>query len=354
MICVKREWITDIHDGLCILLNHLLFVAGAITARDVFQAESSLLLLWVAMIIFPCIWYYFKRKTPQLIFPPIVMVLLGILSIAERKMITNEWSMYYYVIAFLYLIGCFVYYFVKRFLDFLKLNEYTASNIPSKDIFQNGMKMTVLFSACSSVILLLSLNIEWVKAIVDRIWSVVLAFLSFLFSGIKPIPPEVGGVPVPPQEPSLGGSDMNEIVPEQSLEGVRDFLIAFTVMGFIIFLYYVYHMVKGIEVETKKRSKEKLADSEDIREYCGLEKNASRRLGRFHFPNNREKVRRLYQKKVIKRKRDLIGEQEQQQLKYLTAKECCDKLSEQKLKLAYEKARYSQEDITVEDVRLAK
>ena len=43
-----------------------------------------------------------------------------------------------------------------------------------------------------------------------------------------------------------------------------------------------------------------------------------------------------------------------QQLKYLTAKECCDKLSEQKLKLVYEKARYSEQTISAEDVRMAK
>ena len=38
----------------------------------------------------------------------------------------------------------------------------------------------------------------------------------------------------------------------------------------------------------------------------------------------------------------------------MTAKECCDRLSEQDLKRIYEKTRYSTEDISAEDVRLAR
>ena len=39
---------------------------------------------------------------------------------------------------------------------------------------------------------------------------------------------------------------------------------------------------------------------------------------------------------------------------YMTAKECCDRLAEQNLKQMYEKARYSIEDISAEDVRYAR
>ena len=127
------------------------------------------------------------------------------------------------------------------------------------------------------------------------------------------------------------------------------------VIGFILFLYYVYYVIKGLEGSNfRKKKNEKLAENEDVREYCGFEKKSDKQAGNFIFRSNREKIRRLYRKKVAKHKQEIIGEKEPQHLNYLTAKECCDKLSEQKLKLAYEKARYSEETITTEDVKFAK
>ena len=70
--------------------------------------------------------------------------------------------------------------------------------------------------------------------------------------------------------------------------------------------------------------------------------------------NNRQKVRKIFRKRVLKNKKFLVGDRTEKQLEYLTAKECCERLSEQKLKIAYEKARYSNEEITAEDIRRLK
>ena len=356
---MKQESMQRVRDGLCIFLNYLLVLAAVITISDLFQVDNPNLFLWTVLVVIPFGIFYLLKKTPQLIPAPIFIILLAIMSMAEKIMTTYDWGVYYYVIAFIYLIGYFLFYFTKKFLDFLKLNQNTASKIPIADIFKNGMGLTTFFAACSSVILLLVVNVDWVKAIADRIWSGILMLLSYIFAGIKTEPPIDGKEPLTQKEPELGGANMSEIISQETLDGIRNLMIVLLcialVIGFILFLYYVYYVIKGLEgTERGKGKKGKLPENGDVREHCGIEKNTRRKVGNFILRNNREKIRRLYQKKMVKCKKELIGEQEQQYLKYLTAKECCDRLSEQQLKLVYEKARYSEEIITAEDVRLAK
>lgn len=356
---MKREGIQNMQDSLCIILNHMLFVAAVITIADLFQADSPNVLLWSLVVVVPLGVCYLTKIIPKVIPPPIVIVLLVIFSLLEKIKSTHDFSMYYYVITFAYLIGCFVFYFIKRFLNFLKLNENTASKIPIQDIFQNGMGMTVVFSIGSAIILALTMNFDWVKAIADRIWNGILWFLRYILSGIETKPPVEGNEELMEKDPQLGGASMSEVIPEQTLEDIRNLMIILfaiaIIIGFILFLYYIYYVIKDLEgLETRKKKDKKLTANDDVREYCGIEKKVKKKAGGSVFRSNREKIRRLYQKKLLKRKKELIGEQTPQLLKYLTAKECCDKLSEQQLKLAYEKARYSDEVITLEDVRMAK
>ena len=356
---MKRDWIEKIHDSLCVILNHLLFVAAAITVSDLFQANSPNFFLWMVLVLIPAGVFYLTKRIPKLIPAPAFIILLGIMSLAEKIMTTHDWSIYYYVIAFAYFIGFFLYYFTKRFLDFLRLNQNTASNIPIQDIFKNGIGLTALFAVCSTIILLMSMSYDWMKVIADKIWGVIWTILRYLLGGIETQPPMEeleeqiqGGT-------QTDGSGMSEVVPVLPLEGLRDFILVLfiitIVIGFCLFAYYIYFVIKDKEGAQKRQKKnEKLEENGDVREYCGVEKKNQRKAGSFFFRTNREKIRRLYQKKISKRKKELIGEQGNQMLRYLTAKECCDKLAEQQLKLVYEKARYSEEEISAEDVRLAK
>ena len=356
---MKQNTMQKIQDCLCIILNHLLFIAVAITILDLFQVDGIYLFPCILLVVVPLCLYFIRKKVPILVPPPLFFVILAAMYFAEKIIAKNDWSIYYYIIAFAYLMGYFTYYFTKKFLDFLKLNQNTASNIPAQNIFKNGMGLTALFSACSSIILLVSTNVDWVKMFADKIWSGIRAILYYIFSGIKTNPPIDGKEEFTQGDPQLGGANMNQVISEQTLEGIRNLMIALfcvaIIIGLTLFLYYVYYVIKGWEAsDRRKKTKDKLAEDEDVREYCGIEKRSSKKVGSFLFRSNREKVRRLYQKTVTKHKKEILGEKELQYLKYLTAKECCDKLAEQQLKLVYEKARYSEEEISNEDVRLAR
>ena len=109
-----------------------------------------------------------------------------------------------------------------------------------------------------------------------------------------------------------------------------------------------------------KEENEELQTGIDIRETCIIEKNKKEAADWFAFLKPREKVRKIYRKQILKHKKDIIGENSPENLEYMTAEECCDKISSadkvsiKDLKLIYEKARYSAEEISAEDVKRIK
>ena len=356
---MKQESLEKIQDYLCIGLNYLLFVAAAITVLDLFQADSPKILLWTGLIAVPILIYRITKKPQQLMNPVLFMVLLTALSMLENTVWTKDWSSYYIVIAFIYLIGYFGYFFISKFLTFWLFNRSTASNIPTNAIFRNGMGQTVLFTLCSSVFLFFGAKLDWVKVIAEGIWALVLELLRFIFSGIKTTPEEEGASPPMEPEPERGDALTGEVVPENIQYMLRNLILAVffmaLVLGVILLAYYAYYVITDLEwFKGRKKAKAKLVENDDVREYCGVEKKTTKATGFFVFRTNRDKIRRIYYKKVVKHKKELVGEKEELMLGYLTAKQCCDKLSEQQLKLIYEKARYSEAHITAEDVKSVK
>ena len=92
----------------------------------------------------------------------------------------------------------------------------------------------------------------------------------------------------------------------------------------------------------------------DIRESCAIESTKKESTSRFGFLNNRQKIRKIYRTQIIKNKNNIIGDHNPEILERMTAKECCDILSADRLQLIYEKARYSNAEITSADVKAVK
>jgi hypothetical protein len=97
-----------------------------------------------------------------------------------------------------------------------------------------------------------------------------------------------------------------------------------------------------------------ITGNQDIRESCEIEMRNGEERNWFSFLNNSEKIRKMYRKRILRNKSSIVGDLSAEELTYLTAKECCDKIHADRLKLIYEKARYSNETITAEDVKIVK
>lgn len=359
---MKQEWLETTQDVFTILLNHLLVIAAIITFYDLFQVDGAMIMVCLLSLLIPFGYYYITHRPQKLLLPPLFIIILQIFAIVEKFIQANDWGIYYIVIAFVYFVGYFLCYFIHQYVKFLSLNRNSASNIPEWDMFQSGVKQTMIFGGFSISVFLITVNFDWVKKITDQLWVWFLQLLGYIFAGFDTPPPPTEEMPM--QNVNQATSDIGNVVDremfpvfmQQTVKTIVTVAVFLSLIGgCILLLLLIFEFIRKYLTPLKRRKKQGVfRENEDIREYCGIEIKASKKEKRFLFWNHREKVRKIYLKKILKRKKELIGEKNQRQLEYMTAKECCDCLSEQNLQLVYEKARYSAEHISAEDVRLAR
>lgn len=401
--------------SLGMILNHILVIAFAITLLDVFGVNNRNILLWSVMIIVPFLyayirvhlqsmmgfymihaimvlcaflypadvptkflllvitigytgWSIFIKLKGELFLETVIPVAFGVsllfvLSFVERLNNNIKSENIYFILVMLYLIVYFLWYFFGQHIHFIDMNERSASNIPQKNIFSHGFYQTLLFCIVSVCVFVVILYIDWFTALFHRIglviWGWILALIELLaFENIE----ESGPQSVLPEnlvdvEGAIQGAAGEVFVPKAFIEaisnivsiGVSILLVLALVGGIVYVLWFVRNHFSVYTQEEEKC----IDNNDDIREKCVPKKSQKEKKASFWDSfSNREKTRRIFRKKVLKRKQELIGEREQNQLGYYTAKECCDTLHMDNLKQVYEKARYSKHIVTKEDMQL--
>lgn len=407
---MKRSSITMIHDLLVLVLNHMLFMVISITGLGIFGKENPNIGLWIATGLLSIALFFARvhisnrllfygihaailwatwmlpleqvvkvfllgntiiyvilsvrnkmiSKTGKtaLIHPAFFFVVTAILSLWEMFVRNNQWEVIYIRMTFCYLIFYIIYFFVQQYLCFVESNEKNASNIPEQEMFLSGIKQTAVFAVGSSVILWISLNLDWFSKMMRKVgeWIVNMlrAFFSMFDFGVieeveKPLPDKM--------EVHTNGIG-EAILPEFVLEIIAKIATIIAVVGVIAFVVFVvvviYRFLRKYFQKVEKEKKIVLNTIGDIREQCKISEKKRERNLFVGFLNNRDKVRKLFRKTIVKQKSQIIGTLSEEQLRFVTAKECCEKIQAEGLKQIYEKARYSDEEITAEDVRKAK
>ena len=348
---MEKKYLEKTQDILVLILNHLLFVGGILTILDLFQVQNTNLFLWIGMIFLP-IFLYSKRVigTPKLIPIPCMIIGFAVLSMLEKQQTVNDWSMYYFVFVSIYLIGYFIFLFIKRYREFISLNENSAGNKAEQEIFQNGMRQTLFYCAGSFLIFSIVGTWDWLVKIFNGIGDALVVLLRQMFAGLKvtireEVPQNVmqnmtsesNGTVGQATQMELSDTFLKTMIVIFSIAAV----IAFFVLTYLIWKYYRVHF----KLHKKNKNENELQMTGDIREKCEVtQKKKKKRDSWFAFLSYRERVRKMYRKKILASKEVLVGDCENQRLEYLTAKECCEQLGENELRVMYEKARYSEED----------
>ena len=392
-----------------IQLNHLIFVAGAVAIMGLCGMQTSYLLLWLGLGIVPVGMYYLRVKAKRIsvFFAGLLAFLIAgfllpvnlvvkILTVGmiivysifafRKKMSENPemveiaspmafvlivgaltFQKHIYVsqclgLTWAYLLGYFLYHFLTEYLKFVQINEKSASNMPEKELFLHGVKQVGAFTGIAIAITFLSSNVEWVAKIVSVLGEWIKSLLKYLFAGIAGAIEEESA-PKPPAV-EMGQDNMFEPVEysefwlkiQKLLEILYDVIVVVIIVAIVYFgVRFIVRFVKEnfTKVGKKKEVKAVLSNL-DIRESCKEEVFRKEKKGFLDFLSNEQRVRTLYKKRVLKEKNHIVGEAVQQELAYKTAKECCEKIEAADLKWVYEKARYSAERVTAEDVRKAK
>ena len=409
---MKRKLIETGQDLLIILINHLFFVGFGMTAMGLFYQDVNELFLWSCMVVIPYAMYLFRLKIKnfflffllhlaipvgvfflpvwilprilafvisvvymvwsikirlkdrfpgeEILSPIFILGALGFMAIIDTMHTKKGWEGIFIYMAILYIAGYCIYIYTSRYLNFLVVNESSAANIPEQQIFVSGMKQTLVFLAGGLCILLMTANVGWLSYLVSGFGRMFLAFMRAVFAGIhqgqqeEPIVEDEvvdqggdgGGLFGEPVEPALIWVILEKIAMVATAILIVSLIVLMIYKG-IKFLWDNFHTATVNEDR-------KIEDGVDIREACVIEKQSKESRNIFAFLSNREKIRRYYRKQMTKQKAIIIGDQDLEMLEYMTAKECCDKLAAENLKKVYEKSRYSKEEITSEDMKLAK
>lgn len=393
-------------------MNHCLFVAITITVMGLCGMDAAAIPVWLILGVVPVLLYIIRKKVHKfflffglhLILPAAVTFLplhllvklmalaiiviymvisirirlvedmpdeeenyssyvviggIGGLAIIQNKFAIPAWEKYYLYLVFFYLACYFIQFFVERYLTFLQVNDTSAGNIPKHAIFRSGLKQTAVCTAGAMCLFVLSANIEWLSYTLSVLGKGLLAVIRFLLSFMKNDVQEE--IVETAQQSQGGGGGMGFMEPGETwlfwevLE--RTFMVALGVALIILivktikkvtrFLWDAFH-------KDRREHAEAVTDGIDVREFCEIDKKPEKGRKWPIFLDNGEKIRKIYYKRIIKDKVEIIGGLSDEELNYRTAKECCDVLSAEKLQEIYEKARYSKADVTKEDVKAAK
>lgn len=273
---------------------------------------------------------------------------------------TKEWDAYYWftliVVTALYLIISYI----DRYLDFLTLNQGTAGFLPAREMFRSGMGLAIGYALLGSFILFLSSQFEWMAGILQPLKRLLLRFLRFLFSNLPE--PEPDGDILPEEMMSMEQMD-GDMLPKPSkpfwlwkvLEAIAVFLfICAVVAAVVVLIFKLVQLIRKHLVLGMFKQNAQLEDAVDIREKCEFEKRSGRKRQRlFNFLSSRERIRKLYQKKLMSSS-DIIQDTDKSFLDIYTAREWEPKLEAEGMAEVYERARYSNREVTSADVRRMK
>ena len=268
----------------------------------------------------------------------------------------KDWDLYYRLSLILVILLYAVILFLQSYEDFLTVNRLSTGRIPFQEILRSGLRSTTTFVLLSGILLLGVSQFAWLKPFLQLLRSGLVMFLRFLF-GLLPTDPSDSDVVV---EQTVVGGDMPPMEAEDPffLWVILEYVAVIALLIACVFLLYrgirrllsflrdrmqisFTEVLPGKQESTDKREKLELsADKNDSR--------PDKRRFPFLFSDSRQKIRRIYQKKI-----NNCG-LAKERLPFYTARDAEKSLSAEGMAAIYEKARYSEAPCTEEDVRQMK
>lgn len=267
----------------------------------------------------------------------------------------------YFIVCFIAVIGMYlISYYLESYLNFLDLNTQTTGYLPEREMFRSGIRLVLLYTAGTGLLLICTANYEWLSVILKTLQNLVRQILRFLVS-LLPKSEETNEPLIQEAVPGQGMMEMPE--PGESF-WLWDLLAVIAQIAVIVFLAVICYKAvrRGIQYlrEHFKRERIEVSGADDVvfdvREKCDVDsrkrKRGMQQVLQAFTPS--ERIRRYFKKRVLSEKK-LFGQEENPAgLSQYTARECADKIGIPSLAVLYEKARYSKEGAAPEDVKKMK
>ena len=345
---------------LIFVISHVLPLAFLIMVpSEAWIEKMALMLLGAGYVAYS---FYLRIKTEDrldgVLNPAAAVGIAGVGLLLQHYQGNREWESYYVPPVIIFLGLYFIQLYLEQYLHFMIVNDSSKGRIPEKQMFRSGITLVMIFSAAVMVVLLLTSDIGWVGEIASVLKMVLIWLLRLLLTGqevTEEVPMEeqevvpkqdTGWMPVEDAEPSMFWLVLEKIV----IVLVYVALIALCLLAIYALVTFLYNRFQ----QTLDKDKDEPDEVNDIREKCEVERFRKERKPLFEFLSTRERIRRMYKKEVWAARMKLVTDGSPAFLKKLTAKECGKAMEREELAKVYEKARYSEEECTGEDIRKAK
>lgn len=281
----------------------------------------------------------------------------------------EEWDAYYSFPLILVFALYFLHYYIKEYLNFLIVNSSSTGVLPEKEIFHSGIRLAGTYTLIGAFILLITSQVAWLKEFLSVLKQIIYNIIRFIFSHF-PQKESEAEVYVDEKQTSSGLAMLPE-GGESSI--IWDILAVVAIIGLaILLLYAIYKAVlKAIEYvktamnKSVRTHEEEMTDiHDDVREKCERKrtKKDMKSLDLFGFMDPGERIRRIYKKTAASYKPVLLSEEEAktknrftaEKLRFYTAKEMEREMQSDAFSEIYDKARYSNEACTGQDVKRMK
>ena len=343
---------------------HILLAVGMILFLPAEGVEGILFFAYLAGYVvyslFLRLQLQTKHRLDKAMVPPVAVGIVAVMFLLQHALGQKEWDGYYVFSLTVFVGMYFIYYFIERYQHFLEINEDSAGPMPEREMFRSGMGLAVIYTVFSVAVMLLTANIGWLSRMMVWLRQGLVGLIRWLVQllGNGDGEPIENWTTVPEQMQPF----MEAVEPEETfwLWELLDkiFMAAFFCFLLVMAVWGLIRLIRFLQERFGRKLKKQeagLAGSGDIREKCEIVRKKSERKAFFSFLTPGERIRRIYKKRVLEGKELLIGgEEDSGRLNTFTAGECGRLLGAGRMTGIYEKARYSEEKCTAEDVREAK
>ncbi len=337
------------------LVFHVACIAAVwvIPLEDTRQMAVARIMLVVYMLLSFRIRLRGGEQEDKGIFPPVGVGIVAVAMYVTHNQGQKTWDSYYVLSLVAFLGINFLIFYLDRFLRFLVVNS-SAGHIPAREMLRSGMRQAGLYTAVGVVILLSVSGMGWLSGVEAQLRAWLIALLKLLFAGKgekEPEPIVEEPLPMSKLPPALeeGETAAFWVILQKILMLVLSiiFLVA-VVVGVVLFVRFLILRLRERPVAEARKPDEVV----DEREKIVTDRQRRKRKNPFSFLDPRERIRRIFQKRVwAGREKILGGKQSSHRLEVLTARECSQRLEQDLLGKIYDKARYSEEECTMDDVR---
>lgn len=309
--------------------------------------------------------FYLRLKTEDRlehsIHPCMAVVISGGGLLFQKFEGTQAWDEQY-VLALIFFLGLYmVHIYLEQYVYFLRVNDINKGRIPEKAMFQSGFRLILVFVGMIVGLLFLTSGVGWVGQITKMLKNILFWILHLLFKKQEQLTEE----PVIGQNEPMVNNNA-EFMPMEPAETFWLWIVLEKIYTAAVFIAAAFVLIKLLQalyrflynkfhesVELWNQAPEE--GIIDIREKCEVERVKRKVLPSLSgFLSVKERIRRIYKKEVWSSRLILAESGDARLLERMTARECAEKLDKKRLAEVYEKARYSSETCSSEDIKIAK